>query len=169
MKSLLCPEQFPSSCFMAGQVCSLILILSASSLAWLYPLGAFDEFSPVIKPLTQQAQTSTGRNVSFDVIVPSLPGFTFSSAPPANWTVDDTARVFNTLMVNVLGYEEYTTHGTDWVNFFLQFLTVYKLRPSAFRDLMLATRCIIISIRLSEHPILLSSHSLLSRRIRSLI
>jgi pimeloyl-ACP methyl ester carboxylesterase len=97
------------------------LILAHLSLESLCPLGSFDEFGPVIKPLTQQAQTSTGRNVSFDVIVPSLPGFTFSSAPPANWTVDDTARIFNTLMVDVLGYKEYTTHGTDWVNFFLLF------------------------------------------------
>jgi hypothetical protein len=101
---------------MAGQVCSLSLILPAFNPEWLRHPGSFDEFSPVIKPLTQQAQTSTGRNTSFDVIVPSLPGFTFSSAPPANWTVDDTARIFNTLMVDVLGYKEYTTHGTDRVN-----------------------------------------------------
>ena len=55
-----------------------------------------------------------GTPVSFDVIVPSLPGFAFSSAPPANWTVDDTARVMNTLMVEALGYDKYAVHGTDW-------------------------------------------------------
>ena len=52
--------------------------------------------------------------MSFHVVVPSLPGFTFSSAPPANWTLDDTARVFNTLMTEVLGYKTYAAHGTDW-------------------------------------------------------
>jgi pimeloyl-ACP methyl ester carboxylesterase len=50
----------------------------------------------------------------FNVIIPSLPGFAFSSAPPAKWTAADTARVFNTLMTKVLGYSKYATYGTDW-------------------------------------------------------
>jgi pimeloyl-ACP methyl ester carboxylesterase len=69
---------------------------------------------PVIDPLTTAATTSNGTAVSFDVVVPSLPGYAFSSAPPANWTLDDTARIFNTLMTEVLGYDTYATHGTDW-------------------------------------------------------
>jgi pimeloyl-ACP methyl ester carboxylesterase len=52
--------------------------------------------------------------VAFDVIIPSLPGFAFSSPPPENWTAGDTARVFNTLMTDILGYSAYATHGTDW-------------------------------------------------------
>lgn len=76
--------------------------------------GSFLEFVPVINNLTQKATTSTGKPISFHVIVPSLPGFAFSSAPPANWTVDDTARVFNTLMTKVLGYETFATFGTDF-------------------------------------------------------
>ena len=77
--------------------------------------GSFLEFAPIIKPLTTKTATSsTGRPVSFDVIIPSLPGFAFSSPPPANWTNDDTARLFNTLMTSVLGYKTYATHGTDW-------------------------------------------------------
>ncbi|KAJ6507204.1 Alpha/Beta hydrolase protein [Mycena vitilis] len=77
--------------------------------------GSFHEFSPVIKTLTQSASvTGPGKNVSFNVVAPSLPGFLFSSPPPANWTVDDTARLFNTLMTEVLGYSTYTLHGTDW-------------------------------------------------------
>jgi len=77
--------------------------------------GSFLEFAPIIKPLTTTSPTpSTGKPVSFNVIVPSLPGFAFSSAPPANWTNTDTARVFNTLMTSVLGYKTYATHGTDW-------------------------------------------------------
>ncbi|KAJ7136775.1 Alpha/Beta hydrolase protein [Mycena epipterygia] len=71
--------------------------------------GSFQEFLPIIKPLTE-----TRTNVSFNVMVPSLPGFVFSSAPPFNWTVDDTARIFNTLMTEVLGYSTYAVHGTDW-------------------------------------------------------
>lgn len=76
--------------------------------------GSFLEFVSLIKNLTQKAKTSTGKHVSFDVIVPSLPGFAFTSAPGANWTVDDSARVFNTLMTKVLGYKTYAVHGTDW-------------------------------------------------------
>ncbi|KAJ7761030.1 Alpha/Beta hydrolase protein [Mycena metata] len=75
--------------------------------------GSFDEFSPVIKPLTQESSVN-GTTVSYHVVVPSLPGFTFSSAPPANWTINDTARIFNTLMTEVLGYPTYVVHGTDW-------------------------------------------------------
>jgi pimeloyl-ACP methyl ester carboxylesterase len=76
--------------------------------------GTFLEFIPDIEGLTAAANTSTGKAVSFDVVIPSLPGFAFSSPPPANWTVDDTARVFNTLMTHVLGYDKYAVHGTDW-------------------------------------------------------
>ncbi|KAJ7931181.1 Alpha/Beta hydrolase protein [Mycena leptocephala] len=76
---------------------------------------SFQEFAPVIKPLTQLWISPTGKKVSYNVVVPSLPGFLFSSAPPnANWTVVDTARVFNTLMTEVLGYPTYALHGTDW-------------------------------------------------------
>ncbi|KAJ7239609.1 Alpha/Beta hydrolase protein [Mycena haematopus] len=75
--------------------------------------GSFHEFLPVIEPLTQSS-TIAGKKVSYNVVVPSLPGFVFSSAPPLNWTVDDTARIFNTLMTEVLGYSTYTIHGTDW-------------------------------------------------------
>ncbi|KAJ7235795.1 Alpha/Beta hydrolase protein [Mycena rebaudengoi] len=76
--------------------------------------GSFYEFLPVIKPLTQPSKTSTGKKVSYHVVVPFLPGFVFSSAPPANWTVDDTARIYNTLMTEVLGYSTFAVQGTDW-------------------------------------------------------
>ncbi|KAF7322072.1 Alpha beta-hydrolase [Mycena kentingensis (nom. inval.)] len=76
--------------------------------------GSFQQFVPMITPLTQQnGSESTG--VAFDVVVPSLPGFLFSSAPKTqNWTIIDTARVLNTLMTEVLGYSKYAIHGTDW-------------------------------------------------------
>ncbi|KAJ7873836.1 Alpha/Beta hydrolase protein [Mycena olivaceomarginata] len=72
--------------------------------------GSFHEFLPIVKPLTQVNE----KNASPNVVVPSLPGFVFSSAPPANWIFDDTARIFNTLMTDVLGYSVYALHGTDW-------------------------------------------------------
>ncbi|KAF8213744.1 Alpha/Beta hydrolase protein [Mycena galopus ATCC 62051] len=77
--------------------------------------GSFQEFLPVIKPLTQSwTNSTTGKNISFHVVVPSLPGFLFSSAPPQNWTDAETAQLFNTLMTDVLGYSKYALHATDW-------------------------------------------------------
>lgn len=76
--------------------------------------GSFLEFLPLVSELTGKGKTTKGKSVSFDVIIPSLPGFGPSSAPPANWTVKDSARIFNTLMTDVLGYKTFATHGTDW-------------------------------------------------------
>jgi pimeloyl-ACP methyl ester carboxylesterase len=71
---------------------------------------------PVINNLTLKNQNySAGSSqTSFHVVIPSLPGFGFSSPTPKNWTIDDTARVFNTLMQEVLGYNTYAVHGSDW-------------------------------------------------------
>ncbi|KAI9151324.1 epoxide hydrolase 1 [Paramyrothecium foliicola] len=75
--------------------------------------GSFMEFLPVVQELTQASRTSLGKAVSFNVVVPSLPGFDFSEDLPGGWTLDDTARIFNTLMTEVLGYETYAAHGTS--------------------------------------------------------
>lgn len=80
-----------------------------------WPGSSFLEFAPVINPLTQIANISCAKGkkqVSFNVVIPSLPGFAFSSPAPANWTLDDTARVYNTLMTEVLGYPKFAVHGT---------------------------------------------------------
>ena len=77
--------------------------------------GAFDEYTTTVSSLTQRSNTSNGTEVSFHVVIPSLTGFTFSSSPPVNWTIEDTADVFNILMTDVLGYEKYAVHATDWV------------------------------------------------------
>ncbi|TGO42010.1 hypothetical protein BHYA_0013g00130 [Botrytis hyacinthi] len=76
--------------------------------------GTFMDFLPVIDPLTTASSTSNRTSASFHVVVPSLPGYAFSSAPPATWTLNDTARIFNTLMTDVLGYETYAAHGSDF-------------------------------------------------------
>jgi pimeloyl-ACP methyl ester carboxylesterase len=78
---------------------------------------SFIELRPVVDPLTTKSYTSTGIPVSFDVVIPSLPGYAFSSILPLNWTLDDTSRIFNTLMTDILGYETYAVHGTDWGSF----------------------------------------------------
>ncbi len=75
--------------------------------------GSFMEFLPVIDPLTQKANTSSDKPVSFNVVVPSLPGIAFSTSGPGDWTLEDTARVFSTLMTDVLGYKTFAAHGTS--------------------------------------------------------
>ncbi|KZO95951.1 epoxide hydrolase [Calocera viscosa TUFC12733] len=74
--------------------------------------GSFYEFHKVVGPLSSP---SAEEDPAFDVVLPSLPGFGFSGPPPRKgWTLMDTARVFNTLMVDVLGYGEYVAQGGDW-------------------------------------------------------
>jgi pimeloyl-ACP methyl ester carboxylesterase len=76
--------------------------------------GSFYEFDQVIEPLTNPPEDQP----AFHVIVPSVPGFGFSSTPHAQgWTVEDTARVLDKLMTEVLGFEAYAAQGGDWVSF----------------------------------------------------
>ena len=51
---------------------------------------------------------------SFNVVVPSLPGFGFSGPPPEQGlSHQEIADIWHRLMVDVLGYEHYFAHGSD--------------------------------------------------------
>ncbi|KUL83696.1 hypothetical protein ZTR_07477 [Talaromyces verruculosus] len=90
--------------------------------------SSFLEFLPLVDALVQPSTVpslnatfsapstcNSSCDVSFHVVIPSLPGFGFSSPPPnVDFTTEDTARVFNTLMTDVLGYRTYAVSGTDW-------------------------------------------------------
>lgn len=66
--------------------------------------GSFYEFNKVWGPLSHPPDPSMP---AFHVVIPSLPGFAFSSWPPkAAWTLQDSARVFDALMKR-LGYDRY--------------------------------------------------------------
>ncbi|SNX82895.1 related to Epoxide hydrolase 1 [Melanopsichium pennsylvanicum] len=59
----------------------------------------------------------------FEVIVPSLPGYGLSSAPlQKGWTLQDSARVFDTLMTAVLGFKSYMAQGGDWGSLVTRFM-----------------------------------------------
>jgi microsomal epoxide hydrolase len=79
--------------------------------------GSVFEFLDVIGPLADPASFGGSTGDSFDVVVPSLPGFGFSSKPkgtpvgPAT-----TARLWHKLMTDVLGYMKYGAQGGDWGN-----------------------------------------------------
>lgn len=73
--------------------------------------GSFYEFSSVWGPLSHPEDSSAQ---AFHVVVPSLPGFGFSSWPPrAGWTLQDTAACYHKLMLR-LGYKEYMIQCGDW-------------------------------------------------------
>src|SRR5918998_796491 len=77
-----------------------------------YP-GSFAEFVDVLGPLTDPVAHGGRAGDAFDVVVPSMPGFGFSTpVVDAGWTMARVARAYDTLMRR-LGYESYGTHGSD--------------------------------------------------------
>lgn len=77
----------------------------------------FWDFQDVIGPLSDPGAHGGDPRDAFDVIVPSLPGFGFSTpltVPGINaWR---TADLWRTLMVDVLGHERFAASGGDWGN-----------------------------------------------------
>ncbi|KAF1851359.1 epoxide hydrolase-like protein [Cucurbitaria berberidis CBS 394.84] len=73
--------------------------------------GSFIEFLPMLQLIGKQY---SAKDLPYHIIVPSLPGYTLSSSGPAdkNWTMEDTARIINQLMLN-LGFEKYIAQGGD--------------------------------------------------------
>jgi pimeloyl-ACP methyl ester carboxylesterase len=76
--------------------------------------STFYEFHRVIGPLTDPAAFGGDPQDSFDVIVPSLPGYGFSS-PPTRPGIGTTqvADMWAQLMTT-LGYDRFASHGGDW-------------------------------------------------------
>ena len=75
----------------------------------------FWDFEAVIGPLTDPAAHGGDPEDAFDVVVPSLPGFGFSS--PLRRTgmhPGAIADLWCRLMVDVLGYERFAAQGGDW-------------------------------------------------------
>jgi pimeloyl-ACP methyl ester carboxylesterase len=78
--------------------------------------GSIIEQLKVIDPLTNPMAHSGNASDSFDVVIPSLPGYGFSAKPTApGWTPVSIARAWATLMQR-LGYTRYVAQGGDWGN-----------------------------------------------------
>ncbi|ETI28018.1 hypothetical protein G647_00467 [Cladophialophora carrionii CBS 160.54] len=73
--------------------------------------GSFLEFLPLLHILRSRY---SAEDLPYHLVVPSLPGYTFSSAPPLDhdFRADDAARIFDTL-ASVLGFESYMVQGGD--------------------------------------------------------
>lgn len=75
--------------------------------------GSFVEFERIIAPLTDPVAHGGKAEDAFDVIVPSLPGFGYSTPLMGpGWNMPRTTRAFATIMER-LGYTRYAAHGSD--------------------------------------------------------
>jgi pimeloyl-ACP methyl ester carboxylesterase len=76
--------------------------------------GSVLEFLKLIGPLTDPVSFGADAADSFDVVVPSLPGFGFSGKPTqTGWTVARIASAWAELMKR-LGYTRWAAQGGDW-------------------------------------------------------
>jgi hypothetical protein len=72
--------------------------------------GSFADFIKVIEPLTNP---QTEDQIAFDLVIPSIPGFGFSTpVRDKGWNMIRIATAFTTLMKE-LGYEKFAVHGGD--------------------------------------------------------
>ncbi len=76
--------------------------------------GSVIEQLKVIAPLTDPTAHGGSSEDAFDVVIPSLPGYGFSSKPTGTgWDPDHIARAWAELMKR-LGYTRYVAQGGDW-------------------------------------------------------
>lgn len=77
-----------------------------------YP-GSFVDFMHMVEPLIDPVKHGGKAEDAFDVVIPSLPGFGFSTpVTKAGWAIGNTAQAFHQIMQE-LGYKKYALHGSD--------------------------------------------------------
>jgi len=78
--------------------------------------GSIIEQLKIIDPLTNPTAHGGKAEDSFDVVIPSLPGYGYSGKPTTTgWDPIRTARAWVELMKR-LGYKKYVAQGGDWGN-----------------------------------------------------
>ena len=66
-------------------------------------------------PLLTEPKTVDGHVPdAFDVVIPSLPGFGFSTPPGSSANLFNIHNLWAKLMTDVLGYDKFVAHGGDW-------------------------------------------------------
>jgi microsomal epoxide hydrolase len=76
--------------------------------------GSVVEFTKIIGPLTDPGSHGGRAEDAFDVVIPSIPGFGFSSKPrEPGYNPERMAAILATLMAR-LGYTRYGLQGGDW-------------------------------------------------------
>ncbi|WP_019587733.1 epoxide hydrolase family protein [Deinococcus apachensis] len=78
-----------------------------------WPGSVFEQIK-IIGPLTDPAAFGGQAEDAFHVVIPSLPGFGFSSRPTElGWGLERIGRAWDVLMKR-LGYTQYVAQGGDW-------------------------------------------------------
>jgi pimeloyl-ACP methyl ester carboxylesterase len=110
----------------------------------------FWDYRHLIGPLTDPARHGGDPADSFDLIVPSLPGFGFSSPLESpGWNFHRTADNEVKLMTEVLGYEKFAAAGGDWG------AVVTSQLGHKYPDRVVALyihTAMFLSLRQAEHP-----------------
>jgi pimeloyl-ACP methyl ester carboxylesterase len=76
--------------------------------------GSVVELLKIIDPLTDPTAHGGSASDAFDLVIPSLPGFGFSSKPTTTgWDPPRIARAWTVLMKR-LGYTSFAAQGGDW-------------------------------------------------------
>ena len=76
--------------------------------------SSFVQFQKIIPLLTDPAAHGAPDAPSFDVVVPSLPGYGFSDIPTGRgFAIQAMAERFTTLMTETLGYKRFALRGSD--------------------------------------------------------
>ncbi len=78
-----------------------------------WPGSVFEQIK-LIGPLTDPTAFGGRAEDAFDVVIPSLPGYGFSSSPTeTGWGLERIGRAWGVLMTR-LGYTRYVAQGGDW-------------------------------------------------------
>jgi pimeloyl-ACP methyl ester carboxylesterase len=78
-----------------------------------WPGSVFEQLK-LIEPLTNPTAHGGSAEDAFDVVIPSVPGFGFSSRPTeVGWGLERIGRAWDVLMKR-LGYTHYVAQGGDW-------------------------------------------------------
>lgn len=75
--------------------------------------STFYELLPLVPLLTDPERHGGTADESFDVVIPSLPGYGFSDPPGGPGSANRIPGCWNRLMVDVLGYDRFGAHGGD--------------------------------------------------------
>ncbi|KAK4502298.1 hypothetical protein PRZ48_005723 [Zasmidium cellare] len=76
--------------------------------------GSVLEFRKAIEPLIDPEAYGGSKDDSFDLVIPSLPGYGWSAKPKvAGWNHQRISNAFVTLM-GALGYDKWVAQGGDW-------------------------------------------------------
>jgi len=75
--------------------------------------SSFAEMLRVVGPLTDPLTHGLDASTTFDVVIPSLPGFTFSQPMREPFTRAAVGELWHRLMTEVLGYDRFALFGGD--------------------------------------------------------